>query len=54
MKTEIPKAVREYMASLGRKGGSVKNCGKGFTSEQAKLAAQARWNNRKSEQTVKK
>ncbi|MGA2541084.1 MAG: hypothetical protein ABSG78_05920 [Verrucomicrobiota bacterium] len=57
MKREIPKAVREYMASLGRIGGKAKDCGKGFAnSEQARRAVMARWNKpgaRKSEQKVK-
>jgi len=44
------------MASIGRVGGMVKNCGKGLNSEQARMAALARWNKpgaRKSEQKVK-
>jgi len=56
MKRDIPRAVREYMASIGRVGGMVKNCGKGLNSEQARMAALARWNKpgaRKSEQKVK-
>jgi hypothetical protein len=56
MKRTIPKAVREYMASLGRKGGKAKDCGKGFNSQTARAAVMARWNKsgaRKSDQTVK-
>jgi hypothetical protein len=50
MKRNIPKAVREYMAALGRKGGKSKSPSKGGTSEQHRLAVMARWNARKSEQ----
>jgi len=56
MKRNIPKAVREYMASLGHKGGSVKSPRKARTSEQARAAVMARWNKpgaRKSGQKVK-
>jgi hypothetical protein len=56
MKRDIPKAVREYMASIGSIGGKATNCGKGLNSEQARVAALARWNKpgaRKSEQKVK-
>lgn len=54
MKTKVPKAVSEYMASLGRIGGKAKGVGKGFaSSEQARAAVMARWNKVKAEQKEK-
>jgi hypothetical protein len=53
MKQKISKEIREYMASLGRKGGKATGVGKGLNSEQARAAALARWNKpgaRKSDQ----
>jgi hypothetical protein len=47
MKAKLSKGVREYMATLGRKGGKVTGV-KGFNSETAKKAAIARWGERKS------
>jgi hypothetical protein len=47
MKAKLSKAIREYMASLGRKGGKAKGVGKGLNSEQARKAALARWNKSK-------
>lgn len=41
MKT--PKAVSEYLAEIGRKGGKTKGPRKARTSEQARRAAATRW-----------
>jgi hypothetical protein len=57
MKRDIPNAVREYMASLGRIGGKAKSPGKALSSEQARANVMARWAKpgaRKSDQNVKK
>jgi general stress protein YciG len=43
MKAKLSKQIREYMASLGRKGGKATGV-KGFNREQARAAAMARWN----------
>ncbi|HEY3853615.1 MAG TPA: hypothetical protein VGO67_04390 [Verrucomicrobiae bacterium] len=51
MKRKIPSAVREYMASLGRKGGKASGDRKARTSEQARAAVTARWE--KSKRDVK-
>jgi hypothetical protein len=50
MKAKLSKVVREYMASLGRKGGKVTGV-KGFNPEQARKAALARWDKAKAEKT---
>jgi hypothetical protein len=42
MKDKLSKEIRDYMASLGKKGGAVKGV-KGFKSEQGRKAALARW-----------
>jgi hypothetical protein len=55
MKRDIPKAVREYMAALGRIGGKAKSPGKALSSEQARANVMARWNKpgaRKADRTV--
>lgn len=41
MDKDMKKAIKDYMAEIGRKGG--KKAGKKFTSEQAKKLANARW-----------
>jgi hypothetical protein len=42
-----PKAVSEYMAKLGKKGGETKGPTKARSSEQARAAVKARWAKRK-------
>jgi hypothetical protein len=49
MKAKLSKQIREYMASLGRKGGAVKSPRKARSSEQARAAVMARWNKRKDQ-----
>jgi hypothetical protein len=50
MKGKPSKEIREYMASLGRKGGKATGVGKGLNSEQARKAARARWDKVKTKQ----
>jgi hypothetical protein len=51
MKAKLSKAVREYMASLGQKGGKASGERKARTPEQARKAALARWNKVRAEKT---
>ena len=51
MKAKLSKAVREYMASLGQKGGKARGERKARTPEQARMAALARWNKVRAEKT---
>jgi hypothetical protein len=49
------KSVREYMASIGRKGGKSRNPRKALPTEQARANALARWNRpgaRKTEKAI--
>jgi hypothetical protein len=52
MKDKLSKEIRDYMASLGRKGGAVKGV-KGFNKERARIAALARWNKVKANKAKK-
>lgn len=47
MKPKVSKAVREYMASIGRAGGKANGERKARSSEQARAAVMARWNKHK-------
>jgi hypothetical protein len=51
MKSKLSKAVREYMASLGQKGGKASGERKARTPEQARKAALARWDRVNAEKT---
>jgi hypothetical protein len=51
MKAKLSKAVREYMASLGRIGGKAAGPRKARSSEQARAAVMARWNKAKLEKS---
>ncbi len=50
---KVAKAVREYMAALGRKGGKSRNPRKALTAAQARANALARWNKPGARKTQK-